>query len=131
MRGRAGTALALAAGAAGVAVNVFGRRAPWRVYPWYLAGLVPGLAGSELPGPLAAARLAAAGVAAGLGAGNSRLGRFGLLAGAGATVSLLDLRRSALGAADVLDAALAETEPYLVTPDARAEPVIVRDVRYH
>ena len=131
MRGKAGTALALAAGAAGVAVNVFGRRAPWRVYPWYLAGIVPGLAGTELPGPLAAAQLTAAGVAAGLGAGHSRLGRFGLLAGAGATVSLLDLHRSALGAAGVLDAALAGVEPYVETPETRIEPAILRDVPYH
>ena len=123
--------MAVATGAAGVAVNIFGRRAPWRVYPWYLAGIVPGLASSELPGPLAAAQLAATGVAAGLGAGHSRVGRLGLLAGAGAAVSLLGLRRSATGAADVLDAALAGVAEYRETPGARVAPVLVRDVRYH
>jgi acetyl esterase/lipase len=128
---RAGTALAAVTGATGIAASVFGRTAPWRVYPWYLAGLVPGLVSTELSGPAAAAQAAATGLALRLGAGRSTLGRLGLVAGAGAAVSLAGLHRAGQDASGVLDRALETVAPYTETPVTTLGPVITRDVRYH
>ncbi|HEX3589913.1 MAG TPA: alpha/beta hydrolase [Pseudonocardiaceae bacterium] len=142
--GRRGTgvALALGTGAAGAALNLFGRRPPWRRYPWYIAGLVPGLVGSELGGPAATAQAAAAGLALGLGAGRSRVGATGLAVAAAGALGLAGLHRSSVAAVDVLDAALVEalgpgtpgigTEPDLVPVRAPLANLLVdRDVRYH
>lgn len=137
-----GVALALGAGAAGVALNVFGRRPPWRRYPWYVAGMVPGLIGSELGAPAATAQAVAAGLALGLGAGRSRLGTTGLTVAAGTALGLVGLHRSSVAAADVLDRALAEAfgpdtpgiggEPDPVPARAPLAGLLVdRDVRYH
>lgn len=101
-------ALAVAAGVAGTALNVFARRSPWRHYPWYLAGLVPGLGGTELSVPLAAGTVAAGGLAAGLGAGRSRLGAAGLVVAAGTAAGLVGLQRDAAASTVVLERALAE-----------------------
>ncbi|MBV8932391.1 MAG: hypothetical protein JO285_07550, partial [Kutzneria sp.] len=79
---RAGARLAISAAILGATVSVFARRAPWRRHPWYLAGMVGGLAGTELSVPMAVAQLATAGLAATMGAGHSRLGVLGLLASA-------------------------------------------------
>lgn len=100
-------ALAVATGVGGAAVNVFARHAPWRRYPWYLAGLVPGIGGSELGASLAAVHLAAGGLAAGLGATRSRVGMAGLAAAAGAAAGLVGLQRDAAAATTVLERALA------------------------
>jgi acetyl esterase/lipase len=127
--------LAVLAGLTGVGFNVFARRAPWRRYPWYLAGLVPGIGGSELALPVAAAHLAAGGLAIGLGATRSRLGTAGLLAAAGSVAGLLDLGRSASAAGTVLEQALAESVgPHPVEPRTRRSrrPLsVIRDVAYH
>jgi acetyl esterase/lipase len=133
-----GVALALTAGVAGAALNLFGRRPPWRRYPWYVAGMVPGLVGSELGAPAATAQAVAAGLAIGLGAGRSRVGTTGLALAAGTAVGLVGLHRRSLAAADVLDRALAEARVPGVglAPDpvpARAPLaglLVDRDVRY-
>ncbi len=138
----AGVALALGTGAAGVALNVFGRRSPWRRYPWYMAGMVPGLIGSELGAPAATAQAMAAGLAIKLGAGRSGLGTTGLTVAAGTALGLVGLHRRSVAAGDVLDRALVEAfggrAPRL---DNEPDPVSVRsplanllvdrDVRYH
>ena len=137
-----GVALALGAGAAGVALNVFGRRPPWRRYPWYVAGMVPGLIGSELGAPAATAQAMAAGLAISMGAGRSRLGTTGLTVAAGTALGLVGLHRSSVAAADVLDRALVEAfgddaprlgaEPDRVPLRAPLANLLVdRDVRYH
>ncbi|HEY0495329.1 MAG TPA: hypothetical protein VGD48_06260, partial [Kutzneria sp.] len=59
---RTGTALAVAAGVGGVALNVIARKAPWRRYPWHLVGMAAGVVGTELAVPSAAAQLAVTGV---------------------------------------------------------------------
>ncbi len=136
-----GVALALGAGTAGVALNLFGRRPPWRRYPWYIAGLVPGLVGSELSRPAATAQAVAAGLALGLGAGRSRVGTTGLAVAAGSALGLLDMHRSSVASVDVLDRALAQAlgddspgiagEPDLVPGRAPLAKLLVdRDVRY-
>jgi acetyl esterase/lipase len=141
IRRASGVALALGAGAAGATLNLFGRWSPWRRYPWYLAGMVPGLVGSELGRPAATAQVLAAGVALGLGAGRSRVGSTGLAVAAGTALGLVDLHRSSVAARDVLDAALAEafgqdttgigTEPDPVPRRAPLAKLLVdRDVRY-
>jgi acetyl esterase/lipase len=131
-------ALAVAAGAAGVALNVFGRRAPWRHYPWYLVGLLPGIGGTELGGTMAITQAAAGGLAIGLGAGRSKVGTAGLVVAAGSAAGLVGMHRRSVAAADVLDAALADAlGPAAATagPDPRsvrrADLLIDRDVRYH
>ena len=142
IRGSAGVALALGAGAAGVALNVFGRRPPWRRYPWYVAGMVPGLIGSELGAPAATAQALAVGVAVGMGAGRSRLGATGLTVAAGTALGLVGLHRRSMAAADVLDGALVEAfgagaprisgAPDRVSSRAPLANLLVdRDVRYH
>lgn len=132
--GRTGAAVAALAGAVGVTLNVFARRAPWRVYPWYLPGVGLGLGGTELAVPMAAVQTAAAGLAVGLGAGRSRLGVAGLVATAGTAAGLLDLHRSGLAAGRVLDRALFDAVGPVdeaAAPAGRAHPLITRDVRYH
>jgi acetyl esterase/lipase len=135
-----GVLLALGAGAAGATLNLFGRRPPWRRYPWYVAGMVPGLVGSELGGPAVAAQAVAAGVALGLGAGRSRIGSTGLAVAAGTAVGLVGLHRQAVTAAGVLDRALVdalgpdapESGPDLVPARAPLARLLVdRDIRYH
>jgi hypothetical protein len=135
-----GVALAVGAGAVGVALNLFGRRSPWRHYPWYVAGLVPGLVGSELGAPAATVQAAAAGLAVGLGAGRSRIGTTGLAVTAGSALGLVGLHRSALRAEEILDHALADALGDDVphggpdTVPARsplAELLVDRDIRYH
>lgn len=133
-----GVALALGAGAAGVALNLFGRRPPWHRYPWYVAGMVPGLIGSELGAPAATAQAVAAGLAVGMGAGRSRLGTTGLTVTAGTALGLVGLHRRSVGAADVLDRALTEALGAGATVDVDRVPVrsplanllVDRDVRY-
>jgi acetyl esterase/lipase len=94
MRG-AGTALAIGAGLGGLAVHLFARRAPWRRYPWYLAGLGVGIAGSEAGIPVAGAQVAAGAAAAGLGAYRGKLGIAGLALTAGTASGLFRLHRIA------------------------------------
>ncbi|HJP73045.1 MAG TPA: alpha/beta hydrolase [Pseudonocardiaceae bacterium] len=94
MRG-AGTALAIGAGLGGLAVHLFARRAPWRRYPWYLAGLGVGIAGSEAGIPVAGAQVAAGAAAAGLGAYRGKLGIAGLALTAGTASGLFQLHRIA------------------------------------
>jgi acetyl esterase/lipase len=131
---RSGVGLALAAGAAGVALNVFGRRAPWRRYPWYLVGLVPGLGGTELGRPMAITQAAAGGLALGLGAGRSRLGTAGLVVAAGSAAGLVDMHRRSVAASDILDAALVEAHTATAGTDPanvrRADLLVEHDVRY-
>ncbi|MBA8923961.1 acetyl esterase/lipase [Kutzneria viridogrisea] len=135
---RLGTGLALAAGAAGAAVTVFARRAPWRVHPWYLAGMLPGVLGSEFALPVAGAQLAASAAATALGAGRSKLGVAGLLAATGSAAGLLDLHRQAVRAKGVLQDALDEAfgpgaAPLHVagpTRNLRRELLAARDVPY-
>jgi acetyl esterase/lipase len=91
----AGTALAMVAGLGGLAVHLFARRAPWRRYPWYLAGLGAGVAGSEAGIPVAGAQVAAGAVAAGLGAYRSKVGIVGLALTAGTASGLLRLHHVA------------------------------------
>jgi acetyl esterase/lipase len=137
-----GIALALGAGAAGVALNLFGRRAPWHRYPWYVAGMVPGLIGTELGAEAAAAQAVASGLAVGLGAGRSRIGTAGLALAAGSALGLLGLHRTSLGATKILDDtltdALGDKVPGIdAEPDAvpRRSPLagllVDRDIRYH
>jgi acetyl esterase/lipase len=136
---RSGVALALGAGAAGVALNLFGRRPPWHRYPWYVAGMVPGLIGTELGAEAAAAQAFAAGVAVALGAGRSRVGRIGLAVAAGGAVGLVGLHRRSPAATEILNSALAGAgmpgiggEPDLVPRRAPTARLLVdRDVRYH
>ncbi|MFC0429655.1 alpha/beta hydrolase [Kutzneria buriramensis] len=92
---RTGTALAVAAGVGGVALNVIARRAPWRHYPWHLVGMAGGILGTELPVPTATAQLAATGVAAALGAGRSKVGAAALALSAGAAVATAALQKPA------------------------------------
>ncbi|HEY1572829.1 MAG TPA: alpha/beta hydrolase [Pseudonocardiaceae bacterium] len=141
MRARGtGVLLAMGAGAAGATLNLFGRRPPWRRYPWYVAGMVPGLVGSELGGPAATAQAVAAGVALGLGAGRSRIGTASLAVVAGTAAGLVGLHRRSVASADVLDRALVEAlgpdapsvGPDLVAARAPLAKLLVdRDVRYH
>ncbi|HEX5405826.1 MAG TPA: alpha/beta hydrolase [Pseudonocardiaceae bacterium] len=137
-----GVALAVAAGAAGATLNLFGRRPPWHRYPWYVAGMVPGLVGSELGAPAATAQAMAAGLALGLGAGRSRIGTTGLALTAGTALGLVGLHRSSMAATGVLDQALADAlgpdvpgisgERDLVPVRAPLARLLVdRDVRYH
>lgn len=130
--------MALAAAAGGAALNLFGRRPPWRRYPWYVAGMVPGLIGTELGAPAATAQAITAALAVGLGAGRSRIGTGGLALVAGTALGLVGLHRRSLAAADVLDNALVEAGMSGVglAPDpvpARAplaNLLVDRDVRY-
>lgn len=103
-----GVALAMAAGAAGAALNLFGRRPPWRRYPWYVAGMVPGLVGSELGAPVATAQAVLGGLAVGLGAGRSRVGAGGLALAAATAMGMVGMHRASLAVPDVLDRALAQ-----------------------
>jgi acetyl esterase/lipase len=137
-----GTALAVGAGVAGAVLNLFGRRPPWHRYPWYVAGMVPGLIGTELGAPAATAQAMAAGLAVGLGAGRSRIGTTGLALAAGTALGLVGLHRRSLASTDVLDRALTDAfdpgvpgvgvEPDLVPARAPLATLLVdRDVRYH
>jgi acetyl esterase/lipase len=139
---RAGTALAVAAGAAGATLNLFGRRPPWHRYPWYVAGMVPGLIGSDLGAPAATAQAVVAGLALGLGAGRSRIGTAGLALTAGTALGLVGLHRSSVSSTEVLDRALVDAlgpdvtgisgEPDLVpVRSPMAKLLVDRDVRYH
>jgi acetyl esterase/lipase len=136
---RSGVALALGAGAAGVALNLFGRRPPWHRYPWYVAGMVPGLIGSELGAPAATAQAVAAGVAVGLGAGRTRVGTTALTVAAGTALGLVGLHRRSVSAIDVLDDALVQVfgqDRPAIEPDRvplrspLAGLLVDRDVRY-
>ncbi|HEY0807228.1 MAG TPA: alpha/beta hydrolase [Pseudonocardiaceae bacterium] len=123
-----GVALAVGSATAGVALNVFGRHAPWRRYPWYLPGMVTGLGGTELGVPMAATQVVAGGLALGLGAGRSRLGSAGLAVAAGTAMGLVGLHRRAAASTGVLaDAIGAAVEPG-GTP---AQPLVRRGIRYH
>jgi acetyl esterase/lipase len=125
---RAGVGLAVGAAVAGVLLNLFGRRTPWRRYPWYLAGMAAGLGGTELGGPLAATQVLAGGLAIGLGAGRSRIGAAGLTVAAGTAAGLVGLHRQSSGAGDVLQRALGE--PADSVPEY-GKPWAARNIRYH
>jgi acetyl esterase/lipase len=120
--------LAVGSAVAGVVLNLFGRRTPWRRYPWYLAGMATGLGGTELGAPLAATQVLAGGLAIGMGAGRSRVGAAGLAVAAGTAVGLVGLHRQSSAAADVLQRAIGEP------PDSVSrvgKPWVTRDIRYH
>jgi len=124
----AGTALALGAATAGVALNLFGRRTPWTRYPWYLPGVAAGISGTELGASFAAAQAVAGGLALRLGAGRSRVGTAGLAVAAGTAIGLVDLYRHGADAERVLAEALgSDIEP----GRARVQPVVTRGIRYH
>jgi acetyl esterase/lipase len=125
---RAGVALAVGSAAAGVLLNLFGRRTPWRRHPWYLAGMAAGLGGTELGTQLAATQVLAGGLAIGLGAGRSRIGAAGLTVAAGTAAGLVGLHRQSSTAAGVLQRALGE--PADSAPEY-GKPWATRDIRYH
>jgi acetyl esterase/lipase len=120
--------LAVGSATAGVLLNLFGRRTPWRRYPWYLAGMAAGLGGTELGAPLAATQVLAGGLAIGMGAGRSRVGAAGLAVAAGTAAGLVGLHRQSSAAADVLQQALGE--PQDPAPEY-GKPWATRDIRYH
>lgn len=132
---RIGVGLALFAGAVGTVFAVFARKAPLRIYPWYVPGVIVGVGGSELPVPIATGQLAAGGLATALGAGRSRWGWAGLLAIAGSAAGLFTLHKHQLAATEVLDRAL--TESVGLTPVAApgrprgVELAVTRDIAYH
>ncbi|MEV6608341.1 alpha/beta hydrolase [Kutzneria sp. NPDC051319] len=92
---RTGTALAVAAGVGGVALNVIVRRAPWRRYPLSLVGMGFGVVGAEASVPAAAAQLAVTGVAAALKAHRSKIGVAAMAVSLGAAVGLAALQKPA------------------------------------
>lgn len=130
---RLGVALALGCAAVGIVLNLFGRRTPWRRYPWYLAGVGAGIGGTELGGPVAATQVLAGGLAIGLGAGRSRLGTAGLTVAAGTAAGLIGLHRKSAAAQDVLDAALADAYGPNVTdrPTKPTNLLVEKYIRYH
>jgi acetyl esterase/lipase len=124
-----GIALAVGSATVGVALNVFGRRTPWTRYPWYVPGMVTGIGGTELGAPMAATQALAGGLALGLGAGRSRVGRAGLAVAAGTAVGLVGLHRQAGAATDVLADSLGTD---LVPRTGRTPtPRVIRGIRYH
>jgi acetyl esterase/lipase len=125
----AGVALAIGSATAGIALNVFGRHAPWRRYPWYVPGMVTGLGGTELGVPMAATQVAAAGLALGLGAARSRLGSAGLAVTAGTAVGLVGLHRHATASTGVLADAIGADIDSGPTPGR--QPLVRRGIRYH
>ncbi|HEX3779383.1 MAG TPA: alpha/beta hydrolase [Pseudonocardiaceae bacterium] len=139
---RAGTVLAVGAGLTGVVVNVFARRAPWRRYPWYLPGLVAGLAGTEFAGPVAGAQVVAGALATAFGARRGRLGFAGLAVTAATSAGLYQLRRSSTDAsiaelngalADALGAdrtTLGRPKSRIFARQPRARYLVAEDVAY-
>ncbi|GAA3439911.1 alpha/beta hydrolase [Kutzneria kofuensis] len=138
---RTGTALAVAAGVGGVALNVIARRSPWRHYPWYLPGTALGVVGTELPVPAAAAQLAVTGAAAALKAHRSKIGAAALAVSAGAAIGLAALQKPANDTRRHLQGAVDEAlgrgavELWAPTPALpgryrRAEFIVADGVRY-
>jgi acetyl esterase/lipase len=130
---RLGVALALGSAAVGVVLNLFGRRNPWRRYPWYLAGVATGIGGTELGAPVAATQVLAGGLAIRLGAGRTTLGRAGLTVAASTAAGLIGLHHKSTNATATLDAALTDAfGPNVADRPAKTTNVVAaKNIRYH
>jgi acetyl esterase/lipase len=138
---RTGTALAVAAGVGGVALNVIARKSPWRRHPWHLFGMAAGVVGTELSVPAAAVQLGTTGLAAALGAHRSKIGAAALAVSAGAAIGLAALQKPANETRRHLQGALDEAlgrgavelwapTPALPQKFRRAEFIVADGIRY-